>query len=646
MSFSNRTYDNTVSAFVAWSTPEPDPAGAEYPGPGIFGVDTTGYTVGFVPEPSGTGGNVFVYDVGATPAGNVYNSWAALYADASALQSTVIIELASDLTIPAGMHTLLRVKLRGVTTFTMNIPVVTFDVGAQLFALQFEAENVQITTLDPTEPPCAAAYINVDALTLKSSMTVPLFGLKNDSFTLRSRDLTVEPGGQLMYLESSTVLMICEGATQFDNASVTGGGPSTLNVWLASAATTPSTDIPSTMPGLSGTYQVYALSRADNVLYDDAVVAPQLGVTSPQGALDVIKPLLGTAFVFAPGFSPGGNIYNTWADLHAAVNAAPIGLRKVIVVDEFGSAQVPSGAWRMRGWDIEGRRTHETSISPTLRFMSGATLDTTPDAQVDNSWYDLKFSQLRVRFSGSAWWTPLGTSRERIQFTGCRVLVDAALAPIDAQDGLNAVLVLLRETSVDGPLVNTNTSGSVVYRMLDGSLLGKSTTGSGIVEFRYDDTCSFEDPSPDYSGTVFTKIPLARRKFWVPAGHNAAIAADPGANEVVVGGFTYRAFDDWPSFEALITTAAASVVLKLYDIGEAGTPAAPVLRSTLTVAGTSGYGSKTLDLSTAPGVDADEIYENDQRMYEVRVVADTTQPIYLYSTGLVVDQHVFASGVV
>lgn len=51
MSFLNRTYDNTVSRLVVWTTPEPDTAGTAYPGPGTFGVDTAGYTVAFVPAP-------------------------------------------------------------------------------------------------------------------------------------------------------------------------------------------------------------------------------------------------------------------------------------------------------------------------------------------------------------------------------------------------------------------------------------------------------------------------------------------------------------------------------------------------------------------------------------------------------------------
>lgn len=43
--FLNRTWYTPGSRFVFWTTTEnPDPTGYRYPGPGTFGVDTTGYT--------------------------------------------------------------------------------------------------------------------------------------------------------------------------------------------------------------------------------------------------------------------------------------------------------------------------------------------------------------------------------------------------------------------------------------------------------------------------------------------------------------------------------------------------------------------------------------------------------------------------
>lgn len=42
----NRVYDSVAGKFVPWTTATaPDPTGASYPGPGVFGVTTTDYVV-------------------------------------------------------------------------------------------------------------------------------------------------------------------------------------------------------------------------------------------------------------------------------------------------------------------------------------------------------------------------------------------------------------------------------------------------------------------------------------------------------------------------------------------------------------------------------------------------------------------------
>jgi hypothetical protein len=42
--FINRTWYPAGSRFVFWTTPDsPDSTGTQYPGPGVFGVDTAGY---------------------------------------------------------------------------------------------------------------------------------------------------------------------------------------------------------------------------------------------------------------------------------------------------------------------------------------------------------------------------------------------------------------------------------------------------------------------------------------------------------------------------------------------------------------------------------------------------------------------------
>ena len=45
VTFQNCTWANLSGAYVRWNSPSaPDPTGVLYPGPGVFGVNTQGYT--------------------------------------------------------------------------------------------------------------------------------------------------------------------------------------------------------------------------------------------------------------------------------------------------------------------------------------------------------------------------------------------------------------------------------------------------------------------------------------------------------------------------------------------------------------------------------------------------------------------------
>jgi hypothetical protein len=71
---------------------------------------------------------------------------------------------------------------------------------------------------------------------------------------------------------------------------------------------------------------------------------------------------------------------------------------------------------------------------------------------------------------------------------------------------------------------------------------------------------------------------------------------------------------------------AGNARLRLYDMGPAGVPIVPVLRSTLSIpfasAGDIVVVSSTLTPSVVPGVNINEIF-NTSRMYELRVILDS-----------------------
>lgn len=69
MSYINRVEDSVAGALVTWTTDAPDTTGVSYPGPGVFGVDTSDYTCYLLPG-SGGGGGISGYVVGFVDSGN------------------------------------------------------------------------------------------------------------------------------------------------------------------------------------------------------------------------------------------------------------------------------------------------------------------------------------------------------------------------------------------------------------------------------------------------------------------------------------------------------------------------------------------------------------------------------------------------
>lgn len=99
---------------------------------------------------------------------------------------------------------------------------------------------------------------------------------------------------------------------------------------------------------------------AEDVTYDDELEAPELGTSTVQGAIDILKASSGGSptlpFIWRPGGVASGNVYTTWSSLYAAVNAAPVGARNVIVDTSLSSATVVDeatqtcGNWSIKGW--------------------------------------------------------------------------------------------------------------------------------------------------------------------------------------------------------------------------------------------------------------------------------------------------------
>lgn len=247
--------------------------------------------------PPPVSGNVFVYDSAATPVDNLYNSWAALYADAVLRESSVVIELRSDLTIPAGNYAMPPVIFRS-TEFVSpgQAPTLTFD-SAILTASSFGFErlDLEVTATTAASPlVCPSGFILLDFVNTNATPPGAAALLDvgpSDSVLVRAHGANIGPGSVFANLGANAVLFLyADDFISFNDGCFTGAASSALYL-TANTASAGFGTIPQTMSLFAGTYSPYFLSRASNTFFDDTLVSPPLSATDVQGAIDALKGL-------------------------------------------------------------------------------------------------------------------------------------------------------------------------------------------------------------------------------------------------------------------------------------------------------------------------------------------------------------------
>ena len=247
---------------------------------GVTGVDNPGAGRTDITVTASGGGNVFVYRVGATPGGNVYNSFAAAYAARIAVQGFAIIEIDSTAapgTVAPGAYNLFDTKLLGApqplgTMAILNIPNgVTFSNLTDI-----ENLNIEVNTTGSV----ISLTTGLQTVILRNSvigsfsighfwdlsgdaiLSILLFDQSVLSATLGTSVLLLEGGGSspgqrlFMYAyNGSTIGEVVSGAYV---SSVLAAGDDT-------------TTVSPTQPLYVGPYSVHYLSQASQVSYSPAI---------------------------------------------------------------------------------------------------------------------------------------------------------------------------------------------------------------------------------------------------------------------------------------------------------------------------------------------------------------------------------------
>lgn len=628
-------------------------------------------------EPGYGGGTpTFIWTSNPSPGPGIYDDWATLYAAVSAvspeLRTVLCARTLGTLSITAGTWNLCGWhfigKPEGAKPDISIVDGAYIDISDPDHSQTLSFTNVYVEYLGSTAPCIDANYfarIYIKDTEIDATGGQPFYYATGSYIVLYVSGIesyTWGPDGDPGVFSGDVdgyIKILVDGMYGDDSGSY--AGDATLRIRVSS---TMASDIRG-FYGLAYTQhtgpELFQLNNDSFYLkYDDALVVPQVGATDVQTAIDKIKAAAQSSFVWAPGFPGGasGNIYLVWADLYAAVLAAPVGARKVYLYDNDGACNIPSGSWNLRGWVFSSFHVSVPGYSVTLNFLDGAELDQTSDALVDgsvNNNYRVDFENLEVAcYANTVPTITVAAQRLLLVFRRCHIInggLASYFVQLTAVANQDEVYVRFYETYIDTApgvaLFNAPVDTTAYFQLINNSVIdGNLIEGAGEVRYEYDGSSTYIVDPAGYS-FVGASIwnPTEPRHISVTGSTNVVVSADVGTPEVVVGGLIYSpsngqladvmgTWDKQITFAAMASAPTASAVVRLYDIGSPGTLTAPVLVSEVTALSTDGA-----KISAAIGVDGTGTPALDTvavglHLYEIRVVADAAEDIYVYWAGI------------
>ena len=252
---------------------------------------------------SSGGGNSLVFRPDGVAGGNVYSTWPALVAAAVSIQGPKTVTIDASLaaaTIPAGAWDLGAETTIVASAGTLPTPL-SLAPGATLVGV------VEIVDVAVTKDGASPAILNTDAATqffyLSGTATVTCAGagpfLRQavpSPFTLFVRGLAEVAAGASPVLDTliagTTLGVIALDAAFVDAGIIAGPAGGTYYGVVGSAAAF----VDPSQPGVPGGVLTVAIwEQSRYVQYDDSL-APPLGASTVQGAIDALKALPGPPY--------------------------------------------------------------------------------------------------------------------------------------------------------------------------------------------------------------------------------------------------------------------------------------------------------------------------------------------------------------
>ena len=331
---------------------------------------------------AGDSGTSLVFQPGGVAAGNVYTTWASLYAmlppvSSKGLRAPSTIQIDTTFAaaaIPAGAY-----NVTNVTFVAAKAPtVLTVDVGVTLSPGDLSFVDLVVVCL-------ATASVMTSSATLGGSIL-----LDGSALTTSAGGAFLEvPGGYAGAIEARNGSTVGDGTHVVLLADDSGDG--FAYAYSGSSFSASSTSLTGTITKtfdasstFSGAPAGASLDQSSAIVYSPASPSNWSPVPdNPASALDTLaakEAATLTSYVFQPGGVAAGNVYTTWAALYAALPAASTnGTRPFTVIrvdDSFGSpATIPSGAYNLDGVTFEGVTNFNTAAGGAqLNVAVGVTI--------------------------------------------------------------------------------------------------------------------------------------------------------------------------------------------------------------------------------------------------------------------------------
>lgn len=236
---------------------------------------------------------IFIYDSGATQAGNVYSNSTDLAAACAAFSGTVRILMRTNLTFTTNLA-IRTVIFEADGIGGIGDPKVLFFDGTQLTTMSVVLRNIRVNWNSVTDPIIAfsetGGYLQLDSVwfhTEEEGTIAPVIELTGavDNASIVATGINDVENYTLAYVDSGcTLTASIDGTITVSDVYVDGNGTVTVEV------TTPSYSFPvdiSDLSSFTGTYNCNLRMLAKRVQYQDN--APSLGVTNVQEAIEEVK---------------------------------------------------------------------------------------------------------------------------------------------------------------------------------------------------------------------------------------------------------------------------------------------------------------------------------------------------------------------